>query len=340
MFRATSHSITMQKILTAVFAVAAAVCGWLAYQSHDQLSAKDARIASLAGELSKAQAAEKDALSKLGALDENIARLTAERNRLQAQLRNGPPGGGPGQPPGGLGPDGKPDLGGLMAMFRTSEGRKMFQSQSASLVRAQYSQFAKRMKLSPQDSSVLMGLLADRQTALTSARVNGGGNAAETAAKISAIESDFNDKIRATLGDSAYGQFTEYEQAVPDRMAVDQFEGDFASAGTPLEGAQKESLIELMKTERQNSAPDPFDPTKSDPSTVLSLLKDDTTFSAWEKDKQDYQNRVLQSAAKTLTPDQVNTLKQSLEQKLEREKQGLQIFKTTGAPPPPPPTNK
>ncbi len=332
----------MQRIFIAIFAVAAVITGWLAYDYRSQAAAKDAQLAKLTAERDTARAGEKDALAKLDPLNENVNRLKSERDRLLAQLRNGPPGGpgGPMPQPGSMGPDGKPDLGGLVAMLRSPEGKKMIQNQSNTMVRAQYKELAKRLKLSPQDSEVLMGLLADRQTALRTARISGGGNSAETAAKVSAIENEFNERLRTTLGESAYGQFSEYEQTVPDRMAVDQFEEQFSSAGAPLEGAQKESLIQLMKTERESSPADPFDPTKSDPNTVLSLLKDDATFSQWEKDKADYQNRVLQSAAKTLTPDQVSALKQALEQKTEREKQGLQIFKTTGAPPPPPPSSK
>ena len=37
-----------------------------------------------------------------------------------------------------------------------------------------------------------------------------------------------------------------------------------------------------------------------------------------------------------LTPDQVDTLKKTLDEKTERQKAGLQVFKTTGVPPPPP----
>ena len=332
----------MQKILIALLTVTTAVAAWLAFQYRDQLGTKDAQIAALTAERDTAIAAEKAALAAVDPLKENIDRLTRERDRLLAQAKVQPPTSSPGSPtppPGSGGPDsGGPNLAGMIAMIRTPEGQKMLQNQSASRVRFQYSELAKRMKLSPQDSTVLMGLLADRQTALATARIGSGGDSAQSAAQKSAIESEFNDKLKATLGAEGFGQLSEYEKTVDERGMVSQIEDQFTSAGTPLDTTQKENLVQLMASEREKSPANPFDPSKNDPTTVLNALKDDTTFSTWEKQQQDYQTRVLQAAAKTLTPDQVNTLKQTLEQKTEREKAGLQMFKTTGVPPPPPPT--
>lgn len=329
-----------QKLVIVLLVLTTSVSGWLAFHYHDQLNAKDAQNAALVAERDAALAAEKAALAAVDPLRENIARLTLERDRLQAQPKTQPADlgtAGPMPPPDAEGPNpGRPGLSGMIAMFKTPEGKKMLQVQSSSRVRTQYSELAKRLKLSPQDSTVLLGLLADRQTARTTARINSGGNSAQLTAETGSIESEFNDKLKTTLGEDGFGQFSEYEKSVDERGAVGQIEEQFNSAGTPLDTTQKESLIQLMASEREKSPANPFDPAKNDPTAVLNALKDNTTFSAWEKQQQDLQNRVLQAAAKTLTPDQVNTLKQTLEQKTERQKAGLQIYKTTGVPPPPP----
>ena len=329
----------MQKILIALLAMTTAVGAWLAVQYRGQLGEKDAQNALLTAQRDAAIAAEKAALAATDPLRENIARLTGERDRLQAQANMPQPNSGPGgpTPPGAGGPNsGTPGIGGMMAIMQTPEGRKMLQNQSASKVQRQYSELAKRLKLSPQDTTVLMGLLADRQTALTAARLNSGGNPAKLAADTSAVLSEFNGKLGATLGEDGLSQFNEYDKSVDERGAVNQFEDQFKSAGTPLEPSQKESLVQLLATEREKSPANPFDPSKNDPTAVLSALKDETTFGAWEKQQEDYKNRVLQAATKTLSPDQVDTLKKTLDQKTERQKAGLQVFKTTGVPPPPP----
>jgi hypothetical protein len=328
----------MQRILIALLTLTTAVGAWFAFQYHDQLSAKNAQIAALNAECDAARAAEKAALAAADLSRENIDRLTRERDRLQAQLNAPRPqeGGGP-VPPGSGGPERPQTLGGMAAMMKTPEGQKMLQNRSATMVRSRYSELSKRLKLSPQDSTVFLGLLADRQTALATSRLSSGGNASESAAERSSIESAFNEKLQGVLGESGYGEFSEYEKSVDERGVVSQIEDQFNTAGTPLDATQKESLVQLMASERQNSPANPFDPSKNDPTSVLNALRDDATFGAWEKQQQAYQDRVLQAATKTLSPDQVNTLKQTLTQKAEREKAGLQMFKTTGVPPPPPP---
>jgi len=329
----------MQKILIALLALTTTVGAWLAVQYHSQLTEMDARNAALTAERDAARAAEKAALAAADPLRENIDRLTRERDRLQAQAKMQPQNPGPGGPvpPGAGGPNsGTPGIGGMMAMMQTPEGRKMLQNQAASKVQRQYSELAKRMKLSPQDTTVLMGLLADRQTALTTARMNSAGNPAQAAADTSAIQSEFADKLKSTFGEEGFGQFNEYDKSVDERSAVNQFEDQFKNAGTPLDSTQKESLVQLLASEREKSPENPFDPSKNDPTAVLNALKSETALSTWEKQQQDYKDRVLQAATKTLTPDQVSTLKQTLDQKTERQKAGLQVFKTTGVPPPPP----
>ncbi len=330
-----------QKIVIVLLALTTSVSGWLAFQYHGQLAEKDAKNAVLTAERNAALAAQKDALASTDPLRENIERLIRERDRLQADAKMQPRESGPGGPMPGAGPggpdSGRPNLVGMMAMIKTPEGKKMIQTQASNKVRSQYSELAKRLKLSPQDSTVLLGLLADRQTARTTARINSGGNSAQLTAETGSIESEFADKLKTTLGEEGFGQFNEYEKSVEERGAVAQIEEQFNSAGTPLDTTQKEGLIQLMASEREKTPANPFDPAKNDPTAVLNAVRDDATYSAWEKQQQDFQNRVLQAAAKTLTPDQVNTLKQTLEQKAERQKAGLQTYKTTGVPPPPPP---
>jgi hypothetical protein len=327
----------MLRILIVLLAVSTAVAGWFAFDYSKQLREKDAQIASLTAERDTARAAARAAIADADPLKENIERLKRERDRLLALAKTSelqaPP-----QPPPGFG---GPNPGGMMqspmvAMLKSPEGRQMISNRTAARVKTQYTDLAKRLKLPPQDTDVLLGLLADRQTAIISARFNSNGNAADLASQTASIQSEFDEKLKATLGDEGYEQYNQYEQTVEARTAVSQLEGQFSSAGLPLEPVQKENLIQLLSEETKKSPANPFDPTKNDPTTVLNALKDDAAIENWAQQQQEFQNRVIQSASKTLTPDQVTTLQQSLQQKTERDKMGLQMFKTTGTPPPPP----
>jgi hypothetical protein len=329
----------MQRILIVLLSVSTAVASWFAVDYNRQLRQRDTQIATLIAERDTARAAERAAIADADPLKENIERLKRERDRLLALPKASEPQPGSPPPPPGFG---GPNPGGMMqnpmaAMFQTPEGRKMMSNRAAARVKTQYTDLARRLKLPPQDSDVLMGLLADRQTAIMSARINSSGNAADVASQTAGIQSEFDEKLRATLGDEGFDQYNQYEQTVEARTAVSQLEGQFSSAGIPLEAAQKENLIQVLSQESKKSPANPFDPTKNDPTTVFNSLKDDAAIETWSQQQQDLQNRVIQSASKTLTPDQVTTLQQSLQQKTEREKMGLQIFKTTGTPPPPPP---
>jgi hypothetical protein len=328
----------MQRILIVLLSVSTAVAGWFAVDYSKQLREKDARIASLTAERDTARAAERAALADADPLKENIERLKRERDRLMALPKASEPPPGLPQPPPGFG---GPHPGGMMqnpmaAMLKTPEGRKMISSRSAARVKTQYTDLANRLKLAPQDTDVLLGLLADRQTALMSARFNSAGNAADLASQTASIQSEFDEKLRATLGDEGFDQYNQYEQTVEARTAVSQLEGQFSSAGLPLEPTQKENLIQVLSEETKKSPANPFDPNKNDPTTVLNALKDDAALENWSRQQRELQNRVVQSASKTLTPDQVTTLQQSLQQKTERDTMALQMFKTTGSPPPPP----
>lgn len=327
----------MQRILIVLLTVSTAVAGWFAADYRKQLREKDARIATLTAERDTARAAERAAIADTDPLKENIERLKRERDRLLALSKSSELQAPPPQPPG----IGGPPPGGVMqtpmgAMLKSPEGRQMISNRTAARVKSQYADLAKRLKLPPQDTEVVMGLLADRQAAIINARFSSTGNAADLASQTAAIQSEFDEKLKATLGEEGFEQYNEYEQTVEARTAVNQLETQFSSAGLPLEPAQKENLIQLLSAETKNSPANPFDPTKNDPTSVLNALKDDAAIETWVQQQQDFQNRVVQSASKTLTPDQVTTLQQSLQQKTERDKMGLQMFKTTGTPPPPP----
>lgn len=324
----------MQRFLIVFLALTTAAGGWFAWQYRAQIADKDRQIALLAAERDTARAAAQAALADTDPLRENIERLTKERDRLQAQAQSAPP--GPPQPPGMMPGGPRPGFGPMGAMAKTEEGRKFIRAQVATRVNRNYAELSRRLKLSPQDSGVLMGLLADRQAALNIARASSSGNSAELASQTAAIQAEFDEKLRATLGDQGFDQYSEYEETVQDRAAVGQLEEQFSAAGVQLEPAQKESLIQLMNQERKNSPENPFDPSKSDPSSVLNLVKDDAVFNNWVQSQQDYQNRVLKAASGTLSPDQLATLQQSLQQRSEQERNMLQMARTTGTLPPPP----
>lgn len=346
----------MQRILLIILTVSTAVAGWLAFDYHQRLSDRDAKIAALTIERDAARSAEKNAVDQTAPLKENIQRLTAERDRLKTVANaSAEPEPTPAQPAPGTEPgaSGKEIFGGMAKMLQSEEGKKMMRAQTTMVVKMQYTELAKRLKLSPQESDQLMGLLADRQNALTADAMGAftgtqpdEASLKQLSEKAEASRKEYDEKLKTTLGDERFKQLQAYEKSVGERMMMTQFEPQLAAAGAPLEAAQKEQLIEIMSAERLKSPPSVFDANTSqkDPA-AFNALKDDAAVDRWMQQEQDFQRRVLQSATKALNPDQINALQQAFQQTSEMQKFGLkmsrEMFSAKGTPgdaPPPPPT--
>jgi hypothetical protein len=348
----------MQRILLIILAVSTAASAWLAFEARRQLSDRDSKIAELTDQLDAARGAEKNALEQTSPLKENVRRLIAERDQLKAAAKtSGAPEATPAKPAptaeGGAG--GKEMFGGMAKMLQSEEGKKMMRAQNTMVVKMQYMDLAKRLKLSPQESDQLMGLLGDRQNALSEEAFGAFTGAApdearlaQLGAKAEASRKEFDEKIKATLGDDRFTQFQDYEKTIGERMLMTQFDPQFASAGAPLDPAQKEQLIEIMSAERLKSPASIFDPTASqkNPAAAFNAMRDDAAVDRWMQQEQDFQRRVLQTATKALNPDQINALQQAFQQTTEMQKFGLkmsrEMFKGTAgdAPPLPPAVEK
>lgn len=350
----------MQRLLLLLLAASTAVAGWSAYRNQAALSGRDAQIAALTAERDAARGAEKSARDDTAPLRENIERLTAERDRLKSQQPS-PALAADSAKPAANPPDpkksddaGKSMMGGLAKMFQTEDGKKMLRSQTAMVVKMQYTDLAKKLNLSPQEAEPIMGLLADRQVALAgdsfatfSGETMDEAKLKEISEKSKATHKEYDAKLKAALGDERFEQLNTYDRTIGERMMMAQIEPQFAAAGAPLEPAQKDELLQIMSDERLKSPPTAFDPNNKDPGAVFNALKDDAAVDKWMQQQQDFQNRVLQAATKTLSPDQINTLQQGFQQQAEMQKFGLkmsrEMFKSGGkadgaaipAPPPP-----
>jgi len=275
---------------------------------------------------------------------ENIARLTAERDAALARAKSLPPGTPP--VPGAPKPAEETGGGGMMAgmakMFSTEEGKKMMRSQMAMGLKMQYGSLAKDLNLDPKLADQVFSLLGDRQMALSEATFGAmkGGALDEAAtkemgAKTEALKKEYDEKLKTVLGDTGMSQLQDYERTLGDRMMLNMHEQQFSATGSPLESAQRDSLLQIMKDERLKTPAGVFDPANGgDVSKTIAAVRDDGAIEKWIAQEQDYQQRVVQAATKTLNPDQVNALQESFKQQLEMQRFGVkmskEMFKGTG----------
>jgi hypothetical protein len=349
-------------IRVVIFAlIAAGAVGFAIYQ-RAELAQNAGRVAELSNALqaaraseAKALAAEKAARDELASQSANIARLTAERDvaRAKAKEAGGTTTAAAAASPSGDAEDASNPMKGFSKMFQSEEGKKMMKSQMGMVTKMQYADLARLLKLSPQEAEQVMTLLSERTQAMAEesfkAMGSGSFDAAgqkEMAAKSEAIKKDYDQKIKAVMGEGKYGELQTYEKSLGDRMMLAQFDQQFASSGAPLQSAQKDQLLSIMADERAKSPPRDFDTTGLNPGKGADLFNNEAAMERFFQQELDYQQRVLRRAPGALGPDQVNALQQAFQQYSEMQKFGMsmakQMFKpqsgnTGGAPPPPQP---
>ncbi|MEO6789230.1 MAG: hypothetical protein ABI318_24155, partial [Chthoniobacteraceae bacterium] len=304
----------MQRSLPAILVALAVAAGVFAYVQYNDASALKRQLAEIAAVRKAADAELASLKSAADSAKENIARLTAERDVALARAKNLPPGAPPMPMPGAPPPGEKAGNGmmeGIAKMFSTEEGRKMMRSQMAMGLKMQYGSLAKELKLDPKVADQVLALLGDRQAALTEATFAAMKNGTlddaatkEIGEKSGALQKEYDEKLKAVLGDQGASQLKDYERTLGDRMMLNMHEQQFTAAGSPLDPTQRDGLLEIMKDERLKMPESPFDTTNGgDASKKIAAMRDDAAVEKWIKQEQDYQQRVLQAATQALNPD-------------------------------------
>jgi hypothetical protein len=336
----------MQRFLPAIFVALAVAAGAFAWFEFDSASTLRRQIADSAAARDAAQKAAQAAEAELARLKsdaelakENIARLTAERDAALARAKDSATAaaspGAPGAPKPGADTGGKGMMEGFAKMFSTEEGKKMMRAQMSMAMKMQYGALAKDLKLDPKVADQVLGLLADRQSALSEAAFGAMKNGTldeaatkEMAEKSTALKQEYDEKLKAVLGDEGMTQLKDYERTLGDRMMLAMHEQQFAAAGSALEQSQRDGLLQIMKQERMNTPPSAFDMTnQGDPAKQMAAMRDDAAVENWLKQEESYQQRVLQNATQVLNPDQVNALRESFKQQLDMQRFGIKMSK-------------
>ena len=111
-----------------------------------------------------------------------------------------------------------------------------------------------------------------------------------------------------------------------------QYEQQFNASGAPLQGGQKDALLQIMQDERKKSPPQPFDQTGQNWGKGMSLLRDDAALERYFQQEDEYHRRVLGAATNTLNPDQINALQQAFKQMQDMQKLGMKMSREMFAP--------
>ena len=227
-------------------------------------------------------------------------------------------------------PKGENFMKGLAKMFTDPAMKKSMRSQQLIGIRMLYSDLAKQLGLSPQENEQLLEILADRQTDMSAAgmaALQGGDKDAETA-KLTETTKQYEEQLKAVLGEDRYKQMQTYEQSMGDRFMMQQWEGQFAASGSPLEPAQKDQLLGLMREERKKSPNTANFGAPQNSAQAMQAMQTDEGVNQIIASQQELNQRVLARSRDFLNADQVATLEKAQTQ--QTEMLGAQI-KMSGA---------
>lgn len=211
---------------------------------------------------------------------------------------------------------------GLAKMFTDPEMKKSMRVQQLVGIRMMYGDLAKELGLAPEDSEQLLEILADRQMDLSaSAMASMDPNAPDKDAKskqVAETQKRYAEQLQSVLGEERYKKFQGYEGSIGDRFMLQQFEGQFAASGSPLEMAQKEKLLGLIREERAKAPADSSSlMNNTNPQQQMEVLKSDAGIANFVAGQEALNRRVLARARDVLNADQVATLEKVQQQQLE-----------------------
>jgi hypothetical protein len=221
---------------------------------------------------------------------------------------------------------------GLAKMFTDPKMKDTMRAQQSMAMNMAYGDLARELGLAPDEARQVLALLADRQMELASrgmkAMEKGGTDPATLAAvgkETEAAKKAYDEQIKAILGDDRYKKFQDYEKTIGERFAMDQFQRQLSAGGTPLEGTQSKSLLDIMKQERARTPASPFDPGKTDVAAQTKALQSDEALNSWMQTQQDFNRRVLERARTVLSPDQILALEAAQKQQIDMQQMGVKM---------------
>ncbi len=213
----------------------------------------------------------------------------------------------------------------LTALMANPEFAKAWSIEQRAQLDNRYAGLFKQLNLSPTQLDALKNLLVDRQSSamdvMATAREQGLDPRTDREAinkLITSAQSDVDQSIKATLGDTAYQQYQNYSATQSQRAVVSQLETRLSYSATPLTSAQSDFLVQALAT-----------PTTTNSAAVAPQGFGGGGFGGRGGNAAPITDAVIQQAQNVLTPDQVSALKDLQAQQQAQQKIG-QLFRAGG----------
>jgi hypothetical protein len=321
----------MTRVLIPVLALATAGAGVFGYLQKSRADQLEGEFASLRDAMAKQEAAMRDmkgAADQAATLRDDIERLKRERDEARIRSRNvaGAGIGAPGMPP-GQAPEMRNFMQGFARQLDDPEVRKTMKANQQMQIAGLYDSLFKKLNLSEEDSKLVAEMLADRNfTALDQGRklLNGKADDASIKAVRSEIEktkTESDEKLKGMLGEEKFKELTAFEQTVGDQRALDSVSRAFDRKNISMQPQQKEALANIMREERLKNPTNDIPDLGGGPG--MAVLYSEEEVKSRQQQEDAYQSNVLNRASQAgLSPDQVNALRDSFNERNQRRSMG------------------
>jgi hypothetical protein len=221
----------------------------------------------------------------------------------------------------------------LASMLKDPEMKKAMAEQQRMAMDMMYSSLLKKLQLSPEKEQEFKKIMLDQQMSnLDQAQAmmdQSNTNRAELSQKLAQERDERDQQIKQLLGDDDYTKYKNYTQTMGERMMLDQF-----GKQMDLKPDQTDQLLDIMREEKKNvqinQGAQPFDPTKD----WQQVMQDDSAAEKLFSQQELANQRVLERAGQSLTPEQIQQLGPVLQSQLEMQRAGMKMARKMFAPAP------
>jgi hypothetical protein len=315
----------MHRILTYTFLFISMALAWWALELQTKLVVKEKQLSELRKASDAAKAAETKAAAEIAPLNENIARLTAERDEARASAgkvaAEAPDKATSGDENANL-------LGGLLKQMDSPEMKQVMRSQQLAGVRKEYSALFKKWALSPSDMDAVLNVLTDKEMGGASealSLINGAADAKSVNDLTEAIkkrEADSKERLKGILGDERMKEIEAFDEQREKDQLVGRYSEHLDVVGFPLNPQQRNQLAEIIKTESGAE-------TTASKAEELSLLTTggmtDDALAKFRKGEEEKQSRIIKKVTGVLSPDQVSGLQSAFREQNQEQEAGMKM---------------
>jgi hypothetical protein len=228
----------------------------------------------------------------------------------------------------------KGGMGDMLAKLMEDPGmRKVMRDQQRATFDNMFGALYRELNLTEEEKGKLTDLMLDNgMKGMTRARdLFGGGDAskrAEVAKTLADDQKEMQASVKDLLGEDRYVQYEDYTKNLGNRMAVDQLKARLASSATPLEDAQAQQLLQIMREEHQMGS----DATgfaggaaaNDTAQTVNALMSGEGMEQMFQK-QEAINQRVAERAATLLGAEQVEALRSQQASQLDLQRMGMKM---------------